>query len=85
MIDEAALTDCLRDRQIAGAGLDVFAQEPLDAASPLWRLPGVLITPHIASWTTLQAHRAAEVLIENVARDLRGEPLINLIDRKLMY
>ena len=85
MIDEAALTDCLRDGRIAGAALDVFAQEPLDVASPLWRLPNVLITPHIASWTTLQAHRAAEVLIENLTRDLRGEPLINLIDKQLMH
>ena len=85
VIDEAALTDCLRERRIAGAALDVFAEEPLDATSELWTLPNVLITPHIGSWTMQQPHRAAEVLIENLRRNLRGEPLINLVDKKLMY
>jgi phosphoglycerate dehydrogenase-like enzyme len=84
-IDEAALIDCLRNGQLAGAALDVFASEPLTPENPIWDLPNVLITPHIASWTKLQAHRAAEVLIENVSRALRGEPLLNLIDKKLMY
>lgn len=85
VIDEAALIDCLRNGQLAGAALDVFASEPLTPESPLWKLPNVLITPHIGSWTKLQACRAAEVLIENVSHALRGEPLVNLIDKKLMY
>jgi phosphoglycerate dehydrogenase-like enzyme len=63
----------------------VFAEEPLPAISPLWKMENVLIMPHIASWTTAQTARAAEVLIENVRRHLNDEPLINLIDKKLLY
>ena len=48
VVDEDALVDALRDGVIAGAGLDVFATEPLPAESPLWELPNVFVTPHVA-------------------------------------
>jgi phosphoglycerate dehydrogenase-like enzyme len=85
VIVETELIECLRAGRLAGAALDVFASEPLSADSPLWKLPNVLVAPHIGSWTKLQSHHAAEVLIENISRDLKGEPLLNLIDKRLMY
>jgi phosphoglycerate dehydrogenase-like enzyme len=85
VIDEPALVDALSSGAIAGAALDVFAEEPLPSNSPLWTMPHVLIMPHIASWTTMQATRAAGVLIDNIKRDLANRPLVNLIDKKLMY
>ena len=85
VIDEPVLIRILEEGRIAGAALDVVAQEPLPPESPLWKLPNVLIMPHIASWTVLQAQRAAGVLIENLRRDLAGEPLVNQIDKELLY
>lgn len=84
-IDEPALIHALQAGKIAGAALDVFVEEPLPADSPLWDLPNVLVMPHIASFTTRQAGHAAGVLIENLRRDQSGEPLINVIDKELLY
>jgi phosphoglycerate dehydrogenase-like enzyme len=84
-IDEHALVRCLQSGAIAGAALDVFACEPLSPDSPLWTLSNVLVMPHVASWTKVQAERAAGVLVENLRRDLGGEPLINVVDKQLMY
>jgi phosphoglycerate dehydrogenase-like enzyme len=75
LLDEAALIEQLQQGRLGGAGLDVFATEPLPADSPLWTLPNVVITPHIASYTDDQLQLAAEVLIENLRRDLAGRPL----------
>lgn len=80
VIDEQALTDLLRDGRIAGAGIDVFAEEPLRPTSPLWSMPNVVIAPHIASYTVEQEAMASEVLVENMRRDHAGEPLLNLIN-----
>lgn len=85
VIDEPALIDVLRAGKIAGAALDVVTEEPLSATSPLWDLPNVLIMPHIGSWTILQAHRSADALIENLRRHLAGKPLVNEIDKTLLY
>ena len=85
VMDEIALIEALKSREIAGAALDVFVEEPLPPGSPLWDMQNVLVMPHIASWTKMQAHRAAGVLIENLKHDLSGKPLVNLIDKKLMY
>jgi phosphoglycerate dehydrogenase-like enzyme len=85
VVDEAALARALRDGALAGAALDVFAQEPLPPDSPLWDAPNTLIMPHIGSWSRRQAHWAAGVLVENLRRDLHGEPLVNLIDKELLY
>ncbi|MBI4025846.1 MAG: D-2-hydroxyacid dehydrogenase [Verrucomicrobia bacterium] len=85
VLDEAALAERLRAGKLAGAALDVFANEPLEAESPLWNLPNVLIMPHIGSWTDAQAIRASEVFIENMSRYLKGDPLLNVIDKELMY
>lgn len=85
VIDEAALIAALRANQFAGAALDVVCEEPLPATSPLWELPNLLIMPHVASWTTVQAHRSAAALIENLRRHQAGEPLVNVVDKTLLY
>ncbi len=82
-IDEPALIDALREGRIAGAALDVFAQEPLPADSPLWALAKegkVIMTPHIAGITPNYEQRAVELFAKNLRRFLAGELLINQVD-----
>jgi phosphoglycerate dehydrogenase-like enzyme len=74
VVDEAALIDALRAGRIAGAGLDVFAAEPLPAQSPLWGLPNVVLTPHIGGMSDFYATQAAPVLVENLRHYLEGTP-----------
>jgi len=73
------LLDALDDGRIAEAALDVTDPEPLPSGHPLWAHPRVRITPHIASMT--QPHSAAEVVLDNLRRFERGEPLLGLVDR----
>jgi phosphoglycerate dehydrogenase-like enzyme len=83
--NEAALVRALRERWIAGAALDVFHQEPLPDDHPLWHLPNVLISPHVAGFTTHYDERAAMIFEENLRRYLTREPLYNLIDKEEGY
>ncbi len=85
LVDEAALVDGLRAGRIAGAALDVFASEPLPPGSPLWELPNVLVTPHIATNVPEYLARAIEQFAVNVHRFLAGEPLLNQVDRRRGY
>ncbi|MDX2158911.1 MAG: D-2-hydroxyacid dehydrogenase [Hyphomicrobiaceae bacterium] len=71
--DELALTAALSARLIAGAALDVTAEEPLAKESPLWAMPRVIITPHSAGETVRYEDRVIDLLIENVGRLQRGE------------
>jgi phosphoglycerate dehydrogenase-like enzyme len=80
VVDHAALVSALKDHKIAGAALDVFPEEPLPETSPLWKMPGVLITPHISGITPHYDERAVALFIENLKRHLAGQPLLNLID-----
>src|SRR5206468_3927648 len=74
-------SEALRAGEIAGAGLDVFEQEPLPADHPLWTMPGVLITPHTAGHGPFLDDRRLEVLLDNCRRFLAGEPLRNVVDK----
>lgn len=85
LVDEAALTGALVQNKIGGAALDVFAQEPLPAASPLWDLPNVLVTPHIAGSNPRYNERATALFRDNLRRYLKGEPLKNRVDRERGY
>jgi phosphoglycerate dehydrogenase-like enzyme len=77
VVDEAALVDALHRGSIAGAGLDVFEQEPLPASAPIWRAPNVMITPHAtAEVPDLQANSVA-IICENIARYRAGRQLLN--------
>lgn len=77
LIDEPALIAALREGRIAGAALDVFEEEPLPAASPLWDLPNVIVTPHNSGSTPGNDVRATEIFLDNLGRYVRGEPLRN--------
>jgi phosphoglycerate dehydrogenase-like enzyme len=73
IVDETALIAALQERRIAAAGLDVTREEPLPAASPLWLMPNVLITPHTAGETQRYEDAVIDILLENLDRLWRGE------------
>ena len=80
VVDEAALARALADGRILGAGLDAFAQEPLPAASPLWDLPNVLMTPHVGGNGGLELwRRFSELVRDNMRRYLAGAPLKHVV------
>ena len=85
VIDEAILIRALTENWIAGAGLDVFEKEPLPEDSPLWDLKNVIITPHFAGATPYYVDRLVDIFTENLKRYQAGEPLMNVVDKKLGY
>jgi len=76
VVDEPALIAALREPRIAGAAIDVTAEEPLSPASPLWDLPNVLITPHTAGETRRYEDNVLDILDENLDRLWRGEVVL---------
>lgn len=85
VVDQAALLAALQERKIAGAALDVFTEEPLPSNSPLWKLPNVIITPHIGGMSIHYNERAVDLFIENLKRYLTGAPLLNRYDPQKGY
>ncbi len=85
IVVEDALVRALLDGHLAGAGLDVTAEEPLAADSPLWEMPNVIITPHVSGATPRYAERTVNILLANLDRLRRGEPPLNLVDRARGY
>jgi phosphoglycerate dehydrogenase-like enzyme len=85
VVDEEALTQALQERRLRGAALDVFEREPLPADSPLWRLPNVLVTPHVSATSRGFWRRQTALILENVRRYLAGEPLLNVVDKTSGY
>jgi phosphoglycerate dehydrogenase-like enzyme len=81
----ADLIAALRSGQLAGAGLDVVAPEPLPADSPLWGMPNVLITPHVAIAGAPYRQKWEAILLENCRRFARNEPLLNVVDKERWY
>ncbi len=72
--------------ELAGAALDVFETEPLPPDHPLWQMPGrVIITPHVAGYSPRIAGRHLELLLDNIGRFARGEPLRNVVDKANWY
>jgi phosphoglycerate dehydrogenase-like enzyme len=82
IIDEGALIAALKGRQLAGAYLDVFEQEPLPQDSPLWDLPNVIISPHNSSASAGNERRTVELFVHNFERWLQAEALKNEVPRK---
>jgi D-2-hydroxyacid dehydrogenase (NADP+) len=81
----ADLIAALEDGRIGGAGLDVTDPEPLPPDHPLWKLPNVIITPHL-SWVTDRGfERGWLVIRENLRRYINGEPLLNVVDIERGY
>jgi phosphoglycerate dehydrogenase-like enzyme len=85
IVDHEALIEVLRERKIAGAAMDVFPSEPLPSDSPLWKLPNVIITPHVAGFSPHYDLRATALFTENLHRYLAGLPLHNRIKLERGY
>lgn len=85
LVDESALIDVLRSGHLLGAGLDVFAQEPLPAESPLWAMDNVIVCPHSASTSYRENERITDLFCRNLRRYLDGEPLLNRFDHALGF
>jgi phosphoglycerate dehydrogenase-like enzyme len=81
----ADLIAALRSGQLAGAGLDVVDPEPLPPESPLWDMPNVLITPHVAISGAPYRQKWEEILLENCRRFAKNEPLLNVVDKEKWY
>ena len=85
VIDEAALLRALTTKRIKGAGLDVFEHEPLPAGSPLYKLENVLLSPHCADHTADWQDQAMRFFLAQYARFEMGEPLENVVNKRLGY
>ena len=86
-VDLEALTEALKRKEIAGAGLDVFEQEPLPKGHPLWKMKNVIITPHCAAcdggdgWP-IYDERRVKLFLKNLENFVHGRNLINVVDKK---
>jgi phosphoglycerate dehydrogenase-like enzyme len=78
IVDEGALIAALRDGRIAGAGLDVVATEPMPADNPLWDMPNVIVSPHVAGQGSSGYPGQRRLFGDNLARFRAGEPMLNL-------
>ncbi len=85
VVDERALVEALEGGRIRGAALDVFETEPLPAASALWRLPNVLLSPHCADHVPGWVDEAMRVFLRQLDRFRRGEPLGDAVDKARGY
>jgi phosphoglycerate dehydrogenase-like enzyme len=85
LVDDAALLAALEGRRIGGAGLDVFTQEPLPSDSSYYRLPNVIVTPHIAGAFPDLNELDRETFVANLRRYVAGEPLTSVVDRARGY
>ncbi len=80
-----ALVHALRERQIRGAALDVYEIEPLPEDHPLWDFPNVILTPHVAGYSPKIAERHLSVLLQNAQRFAAGQPLLNVVNKRLWH
>jgi phosphoglycerate dehydrogenase-like enzyme len=85
LVDEGALIASLKRGTIAGAALDVFEHEPLSPSSPLWSMPNVIVTPHVAGFRADYWEAAAGLFAANLRRYLAGEAVANIVDKRAGY
>jgi phosphoglycerate dehydrogenase-like enzyme len=85
IVDEPTVVAMLREGQLAGAGLDVAAVEPLPPDNELWDAPNVIITPHCSPSSEQTRANVTRIMKENLHRYLAGEPLNNVVDKQLGY
>ncbi len=85
IVNEADLVRALREKRIAGAGLDVFEEEPLPDSSPLWDMPNVVFAPHSAGYSPEGRGNILRIFKENLRRYLAEEPLMNVVNKKKGY
>ena len=84
-VDEAALADALGAGRLAGAAVDVFAEEPPPSRHPLYALDNVIVSPHVSGFLPSYDDKCVELFGENLRRFLAGQPLLNLVDRARGY
>ena len=84
-VDESALAHALRERRIAGAAVDVFAEEPPPAGHPLYACENVILSPHVSGFLPSYDDRCTDLFAENLRRWCAGAPLLNLVDRACGY
>lgn len=85
LVVERDLVEAIESGWLAGAGLDVTEIEPLPPDSPLWNLPQVIITPHVAGQSARRADDMTRLFCENLSRWLAGRRLLNLVDKRLGF
>ena len=86
VVDEGALVEALQSGHLSGAALDVFEVEPLPQESPLWELENVIVSPHATDMVpALINERQTDLFCDNLRRYLEGEPLVNVLDKQLLY
>jgi phosphoglycerate dehydrogenase-like enzyme len=85
VIDQVALVRALQEKRIKGAGLDVFEIEPIPAGDVMYKLENVLLSPHCADHTATWNDQAMQFFLEQYARFVKGEPLKNVVNKKLGY
>lgn len=85
IVDLNDLTSALRAGVIAGAGLDVSEVEPLPADHPLWQMPNVIVTPHVAAFSARIPERHLQFALDNIGRFARGEPVENVVDKSQWF
>ncbi|NNF26744.1 MAG: hypothetical protein HKN73_05975 [Gemmatimonadetes bacterium] len=85
LLDESALVDALSSGRLGAAYLDVFETEPLPAASPLWDMPNVLVSPHSASTSDRENERIVDLFVDNLQRWLEGRELRNVLEPARLY
>jgi len=85
VVNHNALVNALKNGKLAGAALDVFPEEPLPVASPLWQMPNVIVTPHISGGSPHYTERAMALFAENLLRYLTGLKLYNQVDSQRGY
>ena len=81
IVDEEALIECLTERRIAGAGLDVFVEEPISPQNPLLHMDNVVLTPHTAGAAWESVNRTLEVSVENILRVASADEPQNLVSK----
>jgi len=85
IVEHRALLAALKEKRIAGAGLDVAVQEPLPAENELWALDNVIITPHIAGNSPELDRWTYDIFEDNLHRYVKGQPLRNIVNKQLRY
>lgn len=79
VVDQDALVTHLTDGRLAGAGLDVFDEEPLPDDSPLWQMENVIVSPHVAGRSVREMDRLADLFVTNLTNYREGRPLLNIV------